>query len=947
MQIQIIAKRGYLLGASILALVVSQQASAQEIASETVHVTGSRVISDAANSPTPLTIVSIEQLQATTPIDIPTGLNKLPIFQGSSTVGRPGDGSSNGASNVLNLRAFGAQRTLILLDGRRVPPSNSNGTVDTDTLPQMLVSRVDVVSGGASAVYGSDAVTGVVNFILDKKMTGVKADAQAGISRYGDGATYKIGLAAGTPLFNDRGHLEGMVELFHQDPVAAFARPYGPEVWVLTGSGTAANPFVRSKNVRRGDSAFGGKITSCTNPCSVLNQQFASNGIIGPFVPGQTTGTSNQNVGGDGAYSKYSTALSNFRRATAFARFSYDITPSTTFWMQGTAAEAFTSGWHFPVKLTPGSNQASLFFKNNPFLTAAAQAQLGNNGLSNSTNMFGLGTYFDIGQDANVGANNVNRNLSISAGLDGVWMDRFVWNLFYTHGENRLAVTNINNSNYQKQYAALDAVSVSGTIRCYAATQAATAAAYAGCVPMNAFGPTALTRDAFNWFTGETWFHQSNILDNVGGSISGPVFDLWAGPVTMAFSGEARWNDYLVTSNAAPTQTVDCTGLRICNASLPLWAQPVLAPVHATGNVWEVALEAQIPLLKDIPLIQNLSLNVAGRYTDYSTSGAVQTWKVGIEHMVDDQLKFRGTTSVDIRAPTLFDLFNPVSASVGGFVDLHTSTSNTVFTYSSGNPNLVPEVARTYTIGAVFTPEFIPNLTMSLDYFTITMKNAIGNVSGGNNDIKKLCEDSGGTSLYCALYERPLPFSDRTPANFPTKVFSRALNTALSIVEGFDFEANYRFDMVDLVSDWGGNWDLRLLATYQPTLESQAFTNAPITRTTGPKVRLSLFVNYQLNDWSFGLQDRWASGFSNVSATVPPFQVYDHPVQHSYNSVDLNVSKSFKLDGADLSAFATVENLFDAQADIAPPASSIGLSYPAPNATIMGRYYTIGVKLKL
>src|SRR5258708_3193836 len=162
---------------------------------ESVTVTGSRVISDAANSPTPLTIVSTEDLKTTAPGNLPDGLNKLPVFLGSQMLGRPGDGSQNFSSNTLNLRNFGGERTLVLLDGHRATPSNSNGTVDTDTLPQILISRVDVVTGGASAVYGSDAVTGVVNFVLDKKFNGFKTDFNTGISTYSDAWSYNLGVA--------------------------------------------------------------------------------------------------------------------------------------------------------------------------------------------------------------------------------------------------------------------------------------------------------------------------------------------------------------------------------------------------------------------------------------------------------------------------------------------------------------------------------------------------------------------------------------------------------------------------------------------------------------------------------------------------------------------------------------------------------------------------------
>jgi outer membrane cobalamin receptor len=229
--------------ASVVALTAG--ARAQENV-ETVTVTGSRVISDITLSPTPITAVSADQLQSTTPTTIPDALNKLPDFYGSQTARNQGNGSGNGSSNQLNLRNLGASRTLILLDGQRVAPANQGGTVNVDTLPQMLMSRVDIVTGGASAVYGSDAVAGVVNFILDKKFTGFKYDINAGISKYGDAAEERIGFAWGTDLFGGRGHYEMSMRVFQQDMVPMGARPYGYQnnAWVQPGSGTAADPFV-------------------------------------------------------------------------------------------------------------------------------------------------------------------------------------------------------------------------------------------------------------------------------------------------------------------------------------------------------------------------------------------------------------------------------------------------------------------------------------------------------------------------------------------------------------------------------------------------------------------------------------------------------------------------------------------------------------------------------
>jgi iron complex outermembrane receptor protein len=933
-------KTALMLGASLATIIFSAQAYAQvasaPAAVEEVVVTGSRIVTG-NSSPTPLTVVSAAQLQQTTPSNLPDGLNKLPVFQGSVQPRRSGDGAGNQAQNVLSLRGFGSQRTLLLLDGHRVAPSNANGTVDVDTLPQMLVQRVDVVTGGASAVYGSDAVTGVVNFILDKKFTGIKTDINAGVSTYGDGESYKFGIAGGTDVLGGRGHVIGSYSRREQSSIANFDRPYGKDVYVLTGNGTAAAPFTATQNTRRADSTFGGKITSCTAPCTALGQQFIGNGVLGPFFAGATTGTANQNSGGDGAYTVFTTALVGTRNDEVFGRFDYDLADNVKFYAQATYAKAFTAGWHFPVKLTPGTGQASTFYKNNPFLNAATRTALGDNGLSNATNTFQLGTYItSTGPKGLNGTRNVNEYTSVETGVSGT-VGRFNWDAYYGHGNNDLMVQSRNNPNYQRQFAALDAVAgPNGTVQCYAATQAATAAQYANCVPLNAFGPTAISPAAFAWFTQETYQNVINVMDNAGASFTGEAFNGWAGPISFALSAEARWNKYEVKSNANPTATVDCTGLRICNAALPLWAQPVSAQINVKNNVWEVAGEALVPLLKDVPLAKDVSLNLAGRYTDYSTSGSVETWKVGLDWNLNDSIRVRATTSRDIRAPTLNDLFQPVQASVSGFIDQHTSTSNTVFNYSQGNANLVPEKAKTYTAGVVFTPDFLPGFSASVDYYKITMDNAIGAVSAGNNTIQTLCETSGGTSPYCALFERPLPFSDRTSANFPTKVFNQSLNTAFTQVKGIDFEANYRFEAL------GGNWTARLFGNHQPTNVSQAFTNAPITRTAASHDRVTTFLNYSRDRLSVGVQDRWLSKYSQVTADG---QVWANPDVSAFNTVDVNLDWKFKAMGADSSAYFTVQNLFNSRPDIVPASGSVGIVYPVPGGyDIMGRYYTIGVR---
>jgi iron complex outermembrane receptor protein len=786
-------------------------------------------------------------------------------------------------------------------------------------------------------------------------------------------------------LFGGRGHWEASAEYRRRDPVNQSARPYGPPAnfGALVGTGTAANPFNTIANGRRPNSSFGGLVQGCVPACPLGNQQqFVATGILGPFNPGiagatdangnPTAGTSNLNSGGDGAYSPFGQVFNGYRQATVFSRFSYDLADNVSFYLQGEGSEATSFGWYFPQKIQPGAGQADLFYKNNPFLPLAAQTALVNNGTNplqlaaaspavQPSNTFQLGEFLvGNGQTETNATGSVNRVLSVQAGLEGTALNnRFNWNLFYTHGENRLAVDLINNQNLQNMYAAEDAVlTPGGTVACYAATQPLTAARYAGCVPINPFGPTAVTQSAFNYAFQTTNFHQTNLLDDFGGSIAGRIADDWAGPITAALSGEMRFNSYDVSTNVPSSTFVDCTGLRLCNALLPSYSQAVLQPVHASQNVWELALETDVPVIKNVPLVQAFNLNLAGRTTNYSVSGTAQTWKIGFNWNVVDSLRLRGTTSIDIRAPTLDDLFRPATILQNVFTDLHvdlpdgTHYAGTTAFSSQGNSRLVPEIARAHTVGAVWTPDFIPGLSMSLDYYRIHMANAIGQIAPSTT-IQTICEQSGGASIYCANYQRPGPFSDRSIANFATRLLTFNLNTASTQTEGWDFEGNYRWQMADIVEGWKGAWTGRLLATYQPVInKSVLFPGAPFTRIPDSSARITTFLNYTLDDWSLGIEDSWVSGFSQVAGAVTPaINNWVHPHVRSWNQMDLNISRNFQVEGAGLTAYFVAQNLFN-ELPAYIPNGTIGQWYPVYTSgysvqSPMGRYLTIGLKANL
>ncbi|MDB5740320.1 MAG: hypothetical protein JWP16_1360 [Alphaproteobacteria bacterium] len=915
---------------------------------EQVVVTGSRIISDASRSPTPVMAFWVDQLHATTPTNIADALNKLPVFQGSSSPRTQSNAGSNGAGNVLNLRNFGAQRTLVLLDGHRVPATSAAGTVDIDTLPQMLMTRVDIVTSGASAVYGSDAVTGVVNFVLDKNFNGLKFDLNGGISDYGDAASYQAGVVAGTSLFGGRGHIEAALQEYHSDGLLMSQRALGALAWGAYGTGTPANPFGNIPNGRLAISSFGGAIT-CTN-CSVNGQQFIGNDVIGPFIHGIIPAAGSQiEGGGDGSYDSKASLAANLKHAELFSRFSYRVNDDTDFWLQGTATESTNLSHFFNSQIDTGRGTAT-YYKNNPFLPAVAQAQLGNNGLSDASNTFIMQKWLDNQPGRGTGA--TVRNLGLSTGLDGTLLGSYSWDVYYTHGESRSGINGINNGNNQLHMAQNDVVPnpTGSGIVCYNDTPAAIALygnLYPGCVPLNPFGPTSITNEAYDYSVGMTKFALTNIMDNVGASIAGDIFQLPAGPVRAALSGEARWLDYTVNSNASPTALVNCTGLRLCNPTTPYWDNNTVASVHASENVWEFAAEANIPVIKDMPLVQSFDINVAGRYTDYSVSGAVQTWKVGLDWHVNDDVRFRGTNSIDIRAPTLNDLYSPLQSSSTGYFDLLTNSAGPGTQRTlSGNPALVPEVARTYTAGIVLTPSSVPGLTASVDYYRINLHNAIGSIDPTSNAVQLLCNQSNGASPYCQLYTRPISATDTSPANYPTAIHGLNLNSAFQSTEGEDYEIDYHFNLVDMDVALPGGVSLRALLNVSPKINTLAYPGASFTTTNNPKGHASIFAGYTLGDWSLNSQVHWFSGFSRVNIITTPPQTYLQPRIPSFTTLDFNIDKKFTVDASTLDLYFTVQNAFNAIPPVVTGASgNPGLAYPGPaGEDAVGRYFTIGLR---
>ncbi|MDB5460069.1 MAG: TonB-dependent receptor [Caulobacteraceae bacterium] len=939
---------------SLLAIVspaMAQQAGSPATAAQldTVVVTGSRIVRNGYNAPTPITVAPIEQLQQTTPSNIPDALNKLPQFSFSTNTaanGSVGGSPSVYGGNFLNLRAFGLPRTLILMDSRRVPSTSINGLVDINTLPQMLVQRVDVVTGGASAVYGSDAVTGVVNFVLDKKYNGLKAVVQGGTSSRSDANSSRIGVAGGGDV-TDRGHVIWSAERYQNNGVRRHEdRPWAASIPVYIGAtgvgaaGTASNPYVLAQNARVSNTSFGG--LALTGPFK--GQQFLPNGSLGAFNPGTPTTAANLATGGDGGWFTDLNMTPPIITSQAFGRFEYELTNNLTAYAQLGYAETRLFGQH-------SSNATAALFtvaNDNPYLTAAEKSALG------STPNFTLSRLArDLAEDSTL--NQTTDALNFTAGLTGSVFSSFKWDAYYTHGEARVRSSTYNNINYPNLYAAADTVKdASGNIVCRVSTTA-NAGLYPGCAPLNPLGNGNVSAAAKAFIYSNTQWEAINKLDDFEGNISGPAFNNWAGPVFVALNFEYRTQSLAETSNVNPLAVPNYSALLNkppagAPALTSVWAYNVQGATSGRNHVWETSAETVVPLLIDAPMAKSLEATGAIRYTDYSSSGATRTWKYGVNYQPINDLRIRWTESQDIRAPTLNDLYAPPALANVTINDPISGKSAQVQSVTGGNPNLKPEVARTTTVGFVYSPSVIPRLRMSLDYYNINIANALSSVNGGSAAVLQECANSGGASPVCAAAVRA------TPTSFPTYVTNYTINAAQTYTHGVDVEASYNFDMATVNRALPGHVDLRMLFAYQPEMKTRAYPNAVLVESAGvagnggtvgfSKERASIDTGYRLGPVTLNWQVRYYSG---LALSGNPTQFYAAPDLPGIFYHDLGLNYAFKAAGRSVQAFLAVDNLLDQAPRIWP-----GTSIAAPGAAnpsvagddMVGRYYTVGLRFK-
>jgi outer membrane receptor protein involved in Fe transport len=618
------------------------------------------------------------------------------------------------------------------------------------------------------------------------------------------------------------------------------------------------------------------------------------------------------------------------RTQRAFARFDYDLTNNIHFYVDGIGA-INTSAYQ---NQSLGYNAVVLSARN-AFLPASIQAQMP----ATSTFTFSkipmqLGSHRSVFR---------LKDSQISAGLDGEFGDGWKWNVEAAHGYALQNWRTLRNVNFQKLYAALDAVvnPANGQIVCSSTLTDPTA--NPGCVPLNPFGPTSESPEALAYITDFTQSFATMKLDEVNATITGAPFSTWAGPVNMALSGQLRRAAMSGESEVPVTDVQNCTGIRFnCNPETQRHQVTFRNQQLATQDVKEAALEADVPLLKDLPLAESFNANLALRYADYSTSGGALTWKVGADWHVTDELRLRATRSRDFRAPNLNDLYMATSVSHANVADQLTGATLLNASISSGgNPNLKPENGDTLTGGFIYRPTWLPGASLSVDGYRIKITDALANQNGSNVTVQRICNASGGTSPLCSQIVRPLPYTNTTTANNATFFYSTPINAAYIQSHGADIEANYATQLFDHA------FSLRVLTTWQPELRTviPGISDLDSSGAATPEWRLTGTLNYNVTDeLRVTLTERWRSAvWWNSDRTF----VYDMPEVPAFYWTNMNVNWSPKWK-TETELYVNVQNLFDQQAPYYTTSMTnpgvIGAYFPTDD--YIGRYYTVGVRLK-
>jgi iron complex outermembrane recepter protein len=936
---------------------------------EEVVITGSRIVRQDYSANTPIVTLGAETVEKTGTVTLDTVLKLQPQFVAST--GSTTNSSGNQGQANIQLRGLGRQRTLVLMDGRRLPPANSDGSPDINAVPTALIQNVEVITGGASAVYGSDAIAGVVNIKMRHKFDGLEVSGQYGVSGHGDAEDYKVSVAGGGRLASDRGSAVFSLEYANRSKIFLSDRD-----WTNGSQRDSVLPF--------------GLVTLASNapPQSAIDQVFARYGV----APGTVRAGNQFGFNADGTLFSTGLTVQNYKGATdptlyavtptqvlaegrqyrflqlplerysVYSRFDYELTPSVSSFAQFMFTHSVASTQLNPV---PAGSSATtgvpLVPVTNPFVPNDLRKLLAarpdpNTPIALSKQMTLFGPRLQEGR---------NNTFQVVLGLDGkLAISDWKWDLSATYGKNSILVVR---PNWQSR---------SALATLFNAPDGGASICSGG---FNPFGdrPTSAACAAF---INKRLKSNSEVEQRiVEANLQGKLFDAWAGPVRFAVGADYR-EDHFV-SEADP---LIVAGDILAGNGSDFSGRTVVKELYG---------ELLIPIFKDLLFTKDLNLDVAGRVSDYDTIGRVETYKADFNWKLIESVSLRGGYERAIRAPNIGELNAPrvngttiigVAGNLGsgdpcdvrgayrhganaalvrslclaqgmptGVVDTFTSSQQSISVLSGGNPNLKAETADTFSAGLVWKSPFsnplLSNLSASIDYYNIEVTDAVGSITAPL--VLSRCFNADGRSN--PTYGASNPFCglvQRSAEGNLLQVSQQLLNLGGYKTSGIDFQADWRLDAEALGLKDGGAVSIHLVSTYLDKFQIRSLPNDPFLDYAGtigngqvdpvaisrPKWKSILEVTYQRDRLELGATWRYFGKMSN-SANVGTSGTAAGAPSMSYFDLNARYRLSEKLE-----LWAVANNIADKDPPAFPSVGSTDLAtYDA-----IGRRFTVGVKAR-
>lgn len=902
---------------------------------EDIIVTGSQIARTGFDTATPVTVVGVADFQRVATPNIADTLNQLPALKASATPQSSTNLSKIAGGNFLDLRGLTYLRTLVLVDGKRFMPGSPEGVINVNNIPQAAIGSVEVVTGGASAVYGSDAVAGVVNFKLDDRLDGVRSNAQFGVSDYGDRQNWLFSAAIGKRFADDRGHVLIAGDYGKSGGVPRVgSRPWGNQTLINNPAFTSTNSepqFILVPDGRTSNVSAGGVINSAVGPggtALLRGINFLGNGQVGQFDYGTLTTATTQR-GGSGINNTEDLVLEQpFERWSALVNASFELSPEFTLY-----GRFSYSGSSLVGDSIIGADQITIQ-RDNVFIPAPVRTILNANPditsftMGRTLNDYARG-FFD--QDV--------WNWQAIVGLKGNIVGSWNYDLSASYGksENKtiFADTRIT-APWRNAVDAIDNPATPGVVD--PICRSTLTNPNNGCIPLNLFGPIAPGEQA-NAIANilgpslRVWNQTQKTIDFV---VRGNLFDLPAGAVAAA--GGVHWRSFESATTSDPLSASRPGGATVFRVGNTI-------PFFGSEDVWEAFGEVLVPILSDMPFAEQLDLSLAGRVTDYRTSGQVTTWKIGGNYAITPEIRLRATRSRDIRAPNIQELFAAGQTLIFGINDPVRNEVYLVSTTQGGNPNLVPEKADTFTAGIVLEP--VSRLRMSIDFYDIKVDGVIAALSA--QQIVNSC--NAGDTAVCGLISRE-GSTDGTSPGRVTGILLAPANFQRVKTRGIDFEAAYDFPL------WSGTADIRVLANYLMDLELTGAQGA-VTNLAGsvaqpfidglngtPDWRGQAVVGWSNDRFRFNLTGRYVGGgvvTRDFVPTKPDVPITDPIKVNGRLYVDLSAEAGlFNVgDSGKFSIYGTILNAFNTDG---PITGYDGYGAPRHLFDVIGRQYTIGVR---